>query len=221
VRHAAARLRRPLEDAAYDVRQVHGADHVRSTAPRRSSRRRACGGRAPARTTDTSRPALLDADPSHHHPSPHLRGCHRHRDADHGRVRPGIRRGPPGPYVNHDGSTVTTGSRRARIDRMQQGSIVESFGPLHGPGRRRSHASAGQPCLIFCESSSHVYHTQTCSGEVSLNPHGPVLYGPAERAVCILKKFTTAHSSTLHISLCQSRPSPGFITPVPKPSASG
>ncbi len=58
---------------------------------------------------------------------------------------------------------------------------------------------------------SHVYHTQNCSGGVSFNP----LYCPAERAVCILKRITTAHSSTLHISLRQSRPSPGFITPVP------
>ncbi len=31
------------------------------------------------------------------------------------------------------------------IDRMRQGSIVGSLGPLHGPGRQRSHASAGQP----------------------------------------------------------------------------
>jgi hypothetical protein len=31
------------------------------------------------------------------------------------------------------------------IDRMRQWSIVESVGPLHGPGRQRSHASAGQP----------------------------------------------------------------------------
>ncbi len=31
------------------------------------------------------------------------------------------------------------------IDRMQQGSIVGSVGPLHWPGRQRSHASAGQP----------------------------------------------------------------------------
>ncbi len=68
---------------------------------------------------------------------------------------------------------------------------------------------------------SHVYHTRQGSGEVSLNLHGPVLYGPAERAVCILKWITSAHSSTLHISLRQSRPSPGFITPVPQPSASG
>jgi hypothetical protein len=34
---------------------------------------------------------------------------------------------------------------------------------------------------------SHAYHTQKGSGEVSFDPHGPVLYGPAERAVCILK----------------------------------
>ncbi len=59
------------------------------------------------------------------------------------------------------------------------------------------------------------------SGEVLFNPHGPVLYGPAERAVCILKRITTVHFSTLHISLSQPRPSPGFITPVPKLSASG
>jgi hypothetical protein len=56
---------------------------------------------------------------------------------------------------------------------------------------------------------------------MSFNPHCPVLYTPAERAVCILKRITTAHSSALHISLSQSRPSPGFITPVPQPSASG
>ncbi len=31
------------------------------------------------------------------------------------------------------------------IDRMRQGSIVGSVGLLHGPGRQRSHASAGQP----------------------------------------------------------------------------
>jgi hypothetical protein len=31
------------------------------------------------------------------------------------------------------------------IDRMRKGSIVGSVGPIHGPGRRRSHASAGQP----------------------------------------------------------------------------
>jgi hypothetical protein len=30
------------------------------------------------------------------------------------------------------------------IDHMRQGSIVGSVGPLHGPGRQRSHASAGQ-----------------------------------------------------------------------------
>ena len=29
------------------------------------------------------------------------------------------------------------------IDRMRQGSIVGSVRPLHGPGRQRSHASAG------------------------------------------------------------------------------
>jgi hypothetical protein len=62
---------------------------------------------------------------------------------------------------------------------------------------------------------SQVYHTQKGSGEVSFNPHGTVLYSPAERAVRILKRITTAHSSTLYISLCQSRPSPGFITPGP------
>ncbi len=31
------------------------------------------------------------------------------------------------------------------IGHMQQGSIVGSVGPLHGPGRQRSHESAGQP----------------------------------------------------------------------------
>jgi hypothetical protein len=31
------------------------------------------------------------------------------------------------------------------IDHMRQGSIVRSVGPLRGPGRQRSHASAGQP----------------------------------------------------------------------------
>ena len=31
------------------------------------------------------------------------------------------------------------------IDSMRQGSIVGPVGPLHGPGRQRSHASAGQP----------------------------------------------------------------------------
>jgi hypothetical protein len=31
------------------------------------------------------------------------------------------------------------------IDRMRHSSIVGSVGPLHGPGRQRSHASAGQP----------------------------------------------------------------------------
>ena len=31
------------------------------------------------------------------------------------------------------------------IDHMRQGSIVGSAWPLHGPGRQRSHASAGQP----------------------------------------------------------------------------
>ncbi len=61
----------------------------------------------------------------------------------------------------------------------------------------------------------HVYHTHKSSGEVLFNPHAPVLYGPAERTVCILKRKTTAHSSTLHISLRLSRPSPGFTTPVP------
>jgi hypothetical protein len=39
--------------------------------------------------------------------------------------------------------------RTTLIDRMWQGSIVGSVaatvGPLHGPGRKRSHASAGQP----------------------------------------------------------------------------
>jgi hypothetical protein len=60
-----------------------------------------------------------------------------------------------------------------------------------------------------------MFTTHEGSGEVWFNPHGPVLYGPAERAICILKRSTTAHSSTLHISLRQSRPSPGFITPVP------
>ncbi len=84
-----------------------------------------------------------------------------------------------------------------------------------------------RPCwcpTLLCERLriiSHVYHTQKGSGEVSFNLHGPVLYGPAERAVCTLKRITTAHSSTLHISLSQSRPSPGFITPVPRLSASG
>ncbi len=34
---------------------------------------------------------------------------------------------------------------RGMIDRMRQGSIVGSVGPLHGPGRQRSVASAGQP----------------------------------------------------------------------------
>jgi hypothetical protein len=33
------------------------------------------------------------------------------------------------------------------IDRMRQGSIIGSVGPLHWPGRQRSHASAGQPDL--------------------------------------------------------------------------
>jgi hypothetical protein len=31
------------------------------------------------------------------------------------------------------------------IDLMRQGNIVGSVGPLHGPGRQRSRASAGQP----------------------------------------------------------------------------
>ncbi len=31
------------------------------------------------------------------------------------------------------------------IDRMRHWSIFGSVGPLHGPGRQRSHASAGQP----------------------------------------------------------------------------
>jgi hypothetical protein len=60
-----------------------------------------------------------------------------------------------------------------------------------------------------------MFTTQKGSGEVLFNQHSPVLYGLAERAVCILKRVTTAHSSTLNISLCQSRPSPGFITPGP------
>jgi hypothetical protein len=34
---------------------------------------------------------------------------------------------------------------RGVIDRMRHWSIVGSVGPLHGPGRQRSHASAGQP----------------------------------------------------------------------------
>jgi hypothetical protein len=39
------------------------------------------------------------------------------------------------------------------FDRMRQGSIVGSVGPLHGPGWQLSHASAGQPCLnvYICE----------------------------------------------------------------------
>ncbi len=75
----------------------------------------------------------------------------------------------------------------------------------------------GCPTLL-CERLriiSHVYQTQKGSGEVSFNPHGPVLYGPAERAVCTLKRITTAHSSTSHISLSQSRPSPGSLLPSP------
>jgi hypothetical protein len=51
------------------------------------------------------------------------------------------------------------------------------------------------------------------SGEVSFNPHGPVLYGPVERAVCILKRITTAHSSTLHISLLIHVRVPGSLLP--------
>ncbi len=31
------------------------------------------------------------------------------------------------------------------INSMRQGSIIGSVGPLHGPGRQRSHASAGKP----------------------------------------------------------------------------
>jgi sensor c-di-GMP phosphodiesterase-like protein len=54
---------------------------------------------------------------------------------------------------------------------------------------------------------NHLYHTQRGSGKVSFNPHDLVLYYPAESAVCILKRITAAHSSTLHISLCQARPS--------------
>jgi hypothetical protein len=67
---------------------------------------------------------------------------------------------------------------------------------------------------LQAESYSHVYHTK-CSGEVLLNPHGPVLYGPAKHAVFILKRITTAHSFALNISLSQSRPSHKFITPGP------
>ncbi len=80
---------------------------------------------------------------------------------------------------------------------------------------------ASVPCtdVPHCSSSdwasSVIYTTQKGSGGVSFNLHSPLLYGPAERAVCILKRITTARSSTLNISLCQSRPSPGFITPSP------
>ncbi len=92
---------------------------------------------------------------------------------------------------------------------------------------RRLHRRASVACtdVPHCSASdcalSVLFTTQNGSGEVLFNPHGPVLYGPAERAVCILKRITTAHSSTLDISLCESRPSPRFITPVPQPSASG
>jgi hypothetical protein len=60
-----------------------------------------------------------------------------------------------------------------------------------------------------------MFTTQKGTGEVSFNPHAAVLYGPAERAVCILKRIITAHSSTLYTSLCQSRPSSRFITAGP------
>jgi hypothetical protein len=40
---------------------------------------------------------------------------------------------------------VDRSGERRLIDRMRQGSIVGSVGPLHGPGRQRSDTSAGQP----------------------------------------------------------------------------
>ncbi len=40
---------------------------------------------------------------------------------------------------------VSHGAPFSVIDRMRQGSIVGSVWPLHGPGRQRSQASAGQP----------------------------------------------------------------------------
>ena len=43
-----------------------------------------------------------------------------------------------------EGATPTTPPGGV-IDRMRHWSIVGSVGPLHGPGRQRSHASAGQP----------------------------------------------------------------------------
>jgi hypothetical protein len=43
-----------------------------------------------------------------------------------------------------EGAAPTTPPKGV-IGRMRQGSIVGSVGPLHGPCRKRSHASAGQP----------------------------------------------------------------------------
>ncbi len=38
-----------------------------------------------------------------------------------------------------------TSQKAIVIDHIRQWDIVGSVGPLHGPGRQRSHASAGQP----------------------------------------------------------------------------
>jgi hypothetical protein len=38
-----------------------------------------------------------------------------------------------------------TSQKAIVIDHIRRGDIVGSVGPLHGPGRQRSHASAGQP----------------------------------------------------------------------------
>jgi hypothetical protein len=48
---------------------------------------------------------------------------------------------------------------------------------------------------------SHVYHTQKVLGKCFLICKA--LFYTDERAVCILKRITKAHSSTLYISLCQ------------------
>ncbi len=57
---------------------------------------------------------------------------------------PAPRPSPPGPC---SASLRVQAAARASvvIERKRQGSIVGSFGPLHGPCRQRSHASPGQP----------------------------------------------------------------------------
>jgi hypothetical protein len=55
------------------------------------------------------------------------------------------RRGLGRSSKNLNRRSCPTTPREGVIDRMLQGSIIGSVGPLHGPDWQRSHASAGQP----------------------------------------------------------------------------